>query len=134
MAEAGEGDVPLFDYRVITDEREYTREDVAAIPVGDVVQSNENVYRALPDDDWWTKGDLIGKAYFEERDTTDEGVTLFTATFVIGGDSTQVRGLIPGNGSWVGQGRAWLERGTGKFKDRRPKEIPVVGRNPKRWG
>ena len=122
-----EGQRPIFDYPVLSDERENAGRSLADAGPGQRVFGDEKVWRFEGD---WERGEKLGSVTIEEIPTTQGGRVLFRATFRFdkGGGPIVVTGFVPGDGSWVGK-----TRGAAHGQNHQA-EIDVEGRNPKRWG
>jgi hypothetical protein len=102
---------------------------------GDTVLEEEPLYEETGGD--WRKGEWgeqIGTVTLSHHPTTVKGRILVHATFRFNDDEiVEYAGLVPGNGSWQGQGRLGYLGGSGKFSDPRD-DLDVDSTNPKRWG
>ena len=124
--ESGAPDLPIFDHPVLSDEPVYAARSLAEAGPGELAFGDETVWRFEDD---WARGEVLGSVTIEYRPTTRPGQTLFHATFRF----TQhglfvVTGFVPGDGTWVGVGQG-LAHGGGRVGN-----VPIEGRNPKRWG
>jgi hypothetical protein len=126
------------EYRpLVSDDRRYTREDIDQAPAGVFVQSRETLWLATEDDDGFGKGLEVGTVVINESKTDDAAVTVYIAHFILNDANRSrmtVHGVVPMQGGrWVGEERGGVSGRTGWFS-KWPEEIPVVGKNPKRWG
>jgi hypothetical protein len=131
MEESQGPSVPIFNFPVLSDDRESAGGSLAEIQPGERLLSDEKVYTT---DDDWSKLEYIGDVTIQETRSTRPGKILFTALFDFREMGTvEVSGLVPGNGNWNDKGQAGSGRGTGDFTGKRG-PVPIEGRNPKRWG
>lgn len=122
-----DGRVPIFDFPVLSDDREYVRGNLDAPVAGERIVSNERVWRFI---DWGDRTELLGNVTIEEVPTGRPNRVKFEATFDLTGHETiVVKGYIPwDDGPWVGR-----ERGGGTGGGR-TQPVDLEGRNPKKWG
>jgi hypothetical protein len=110
-------EVPIFDYRVLSDD--------GPKPPLPGAQWTETVWVFVGN---WQKGDELGKVVIKHL--AGGGPPRFEATFNLRGfESILVSGSVPGGERWVGAGRA-KARGGG----RPDTDVNIEFRNPKGWG
>ncbi len=118
--------VPIFDFRLLSDERVSAGRTLEEAGPGQRVFSDEKVWELVGD---WERGTELGSVTIEETPTNRPGRILYRATFDFGDLAPLVvTGFVPGGGTWVGEG-AGTAIGRGKHGT-----VAVAGRNPKRWG
>ena len=119
--------VPIFDFPVLSDERQNVGRNLAEAEPGQRVFGDERVWRLEGD---WERGEELGSVTIEEIRTTRAGRVLFRAVFDLDDQigPILVTGFLPSGGKWDGATRG-AAHGRG-----RQGNINVEGRNPKRWG
>jgi hypothetical protein len=79
-------------------------------------------------------GDEIGKVTLKQSRTSDRGNVVEASFTFTDTDTVELSGAVPGNGTWRGKGSLRIVKGTGKFADRKGRDVTVDSTNPKRWG
>jgi hypothetical protein len=79
-------------------------------------------------------GDEIGTVTLKQSRTSDRGTVVEASFRFKDNDTVELSGPVPGNGTWRGKSSLRTVRGTGKFENRKGRDVPVDSTNPKRWG
>lgn len=110
---------PIFDFPVLS---------FGPVDLGPGQRSyKDSVWEETPAESW-KPGEWLGEVEIHEG-PKDGGAKTFVARFRFNdGTNIAVTGDLPGEQNWIGPGTGWA-LGAGNSR-----EIPVEGRNPKRWG
>jgi hypothetical protein len=121
MAADAQGQMPIFDYPVVSD-------GGPKEPPKPGDKWDETVWKEEPPGSWEHGDQSIGTVGVQAKGPA--GSPRFEAdfTFTKPPSSVQVDGDVPGGDGWQGPGRG---RARGPKPD---KDVPIEFRNPKRWG
>ena len=117
-------------FTVISDEQElsFAAEAGASGPAR-LAAFDQNLYEEAVEP--WQRGELIGEVS-GTLVTTHRGKAIVNVTFTIGEDAIVAHGVLPLDGSDLGNGRLAVTGGTGKF-NKAAGTVDMETRNPKRW-
>jgi len=131
-------DLPRYDFPAISDAGDEERRvgpRLEEASFGESVIQEEVLYEDVGGE--WRKGEWgerIGMVRLIQSPTTVGGKVLLRAWFLFDdGTTAEYAGLVPGEGTWQGEGELGFRGGTGKFEGRRG-HLHVESVNPKRWG
>jgi hypothetical protein len=116
-------------FRIIGFDEEQTPDDLAYAAPATVAVIDQQLYVEIGD---WEPGDLVGWAHGTAV-VTHHGRAVCHVTFVFEGEDTLVvHGVVPIDGSSIGNGHLAVTGGTGRYKGA-VGTMSVETRNPKRW-
>jgi hypothetical protein len=115
-------------FTVISDEEMQTS-DLAG-PPAKVVAIDQVLFEEVGEP--WNRGDQVGEAHGTAV-VTQKGLAVCHITFTFGDeDSIVAHGVLPIDGSTLGNGHIAVAGGTGQF-DKATGRLDMETRNPKRW-
>ena len=118
------------EFTVIGDDDAQTPKDLAAASPATVVPIDQELFEELGEP--WERGERVGEAHGIAV-VTRRGVAVCNVTFAFEGEDTiSVHGVLPIDGSTLGNGRLAVAGGTGRF-NKATGTLNMETRNPKRW-